>query len=404
MTQAIALEILNRIEGNVFLTGAPGSGKSYILNTYISESIKHGKKVAVTASTGIAASLLGGTTLHSWAGLGVQPLVGGGPESDPPLWLASRINQTDILIIDEISMLDGGTLDRLELLLRRVRDPKRPFGGLKIVLAGDFFQLPPVGRGGYAFLSRSWNQLALRVCYITEQYRQQGDELLQILSALRERRFSSLHLKLLLERRTDLPTGLTRLMTHNVAVDRINLTELDKLRRPSRIFEMQLSGDPSVAQKLAKSVLAPSRLTLKVGAPVMFVANNFAAGYVNGSQGVIVRFKRGLPLVKLKDGPLVLANAHEWSFASADLKQPRAKIIQLPLRLAWAMTIHKSQGMSLDSAEVNLDRSFTYGMGYVALSRLKSYRGLYLSGLNSRSLELDPIIYDLDQKLRRESA
>ncbi len=397
MTQSRALEVLLGSEGNVFLTGAPGSGKSYVLNAFIKESIKQGKKLAVTASTGIAASLLGGTTLHSWAGLGFNKQ----ENEEVKWWLVNRINEVNILIIDEVSMLDGATFDRLDVLLRRVRKNHLPFGGMKIVLSGDFFQLPPVGQGGYLFCSQGWTNLNLNICYITEQHRQKSDELIQILSALRERRFNSSYFKMLLERQIAAPPNITRLMTHNSGVDRINSSEIGNLKGQTYSYEMQLSGDIAEAHRLEKSLLAPQKLVLKVEAPVMFVANDFAAGYVNGSQGTVVRFKNGLPLVKLKGGPLILVNAHQWS--SVNGNKHEAKIIQLPLRLAWAITIHKSQGMSLDQAEIDLDRSFMFGMGYVALSRLKTYLGLYLSGINSRSLELNPLIYDFDRQLHEAS-
>ncbi len=391
---------------NIFLTGPPGSGKSYVLSAYVAWAEKVGRKVALTASTGIAASLLGGITVHSWSGMAltqqlnkydVDRLIG-------KQFLKERFNATDILIIDEISMLSGRVLNDLNTLLKLGRNSNLAFGGIQTIFAGDFFQLPPVNAGpiGYAFMSEAWREADLLACYLSEQHRQQSDELTDILLALRDHRLTKRHLDLLLSRQGIRHQPVTMLMTHNRKADAVNYGRLNQIKGDTKSYKMLTFGNRGAIAELTGSILAPKELNLKVGAEVMFIANNFSEGFVNGSQGTVVKFRCGKPVVKLKNSRLKLTvEVHSWK------KQINgttiAEAVQLPLRLSWAITVHKSQGMSLDAAEIDLRQSFAYGMGYVALSRLKSYNGLYLSGLNSRALQLDRGVFAFDDLVRSES-
>jgi ATP-dependent exoDNAse (exonuclease V) alpha subunit len=405
MTQARALELM-LLGKNVFLTGPPGSGKSYVIEQFMSIAKVRGKTVALTATTGIAASLLSGVTVHSWLGLGVnnmdeQQLIADIMSTDI---IVKRLQVADILIIDEISMMDGLLLEIINKLLKKARSSKLAFGGIQIILSGDFFQLPPVSRGlvKYAFDSQAWDELALVVCYLSGQHRQINDQLYEILTAMRERRLERRHLEALMDRQGVEHKDTTRLMTHNKEVDAINTERLAMLSSKEHSYQMEIVGRQQEASRLANTVLAPMDLKLKIGATVMFVANDFSQGFVNGSQGCVVSFKGGMPVVKLEaNGKKIRVEGHSWKHTIN--KEVIAEVIQLPLRLAWAITIHKSQGMSLDEADIDLSRSFAYGMGYVALSRLRSYEGLYLRGINSRSLQLDNKIYEFDAKLRSVS-
>jgi ATP-dependent exoDNAse (exonuclease V) alpha subunit len=405
MTQANALGLMLD-GGNVFLTGPPGSGKSYVIEQFVSIMKNRSKTVVLTATTGIAASLFSGVTIHSWMGLGV------GDMSQKQLLgdilnnhiLIQRFRSVDILIIDEISMLDGESLDLINLILKKARSSELVFGGIQVIFAGDFFQLPPVSKEkiNYAFNSRSWSELSFKICYLTVQHRQINDQLYQILSAMREGRLERVHLQALMARQGLEHKDITRLMTHNKEVDEINSQRLSLIKDKEHCYPMVLSGRKLEANRLASMVLAPQFLKLKVGAAVMFVANNFSQGFVNGTQGHVVAFRGGKPIVELeKSKTKIKVQEYTWKYTLN--REVIAEISQLPLRLAWAITIHKSQGMSLDEADIDLSRSFAYGMGYVALSRLKSYQGLYLRGLNSRSLQLDKRIYEFDDKLRRAS-
>lgn len=410
MRQAQALTVL--LSGvNVFLTGPPGAGKTYVLNDFISRARRRGRSVAVTASTGIAATHLNGTTIHSWSGLGIRDSL----TAHDLEWLANndklrkRYNATDVLVIDEVSMLHGVRLDMVNAAAKLLRQNDRPFGGIQVVLVGDLFQLPPVSPGrevfDFAHMSQAWHELSPKICYITEQHRQEEDGLLELLTALRSGDFDQVHYELLQSRMGTDPgtTTVTRLYTHNADVDSINRRHLQAIQLSSKTYAMASKGTEAKVEQLKKSVLAPESLQLKVGAEVMFVANNFADGFVNGSRGQVIDFKQNWPVVRLLDNDrVIVVEPHSWSLSEDG--RVRAEVAQLPLRLAWAITIHKSQGMSLDGAEIDLSQAFTPGMGYVALSRVRSLDGVFLKGLNNTALLLHPDIYEFDRGLRLESA
>ena len=396
---------------SVFLTGPPGAGKTFVLNEFVRRAEKRGKRVAVTASTGIAATHIGGSTIHSWSGLGIR-------DSLTPYdkeWLRSndrlrkRYVGTDILVIDEVSMLHGARLDMVNEACKLLRESDAPFGGLQVVLVGDLFQLPPVNRASelvdFAHTSAAWEELNPKVCYLSEQHRQQGDRLLDVLEAMRRGEVEEWHEQTLMERMDKQPTDgvpVTRLYAHNIDVDTINQRHLAALGSETKTFTMETHGGASKVEQLAKSVLAPEVLELKTGAEVMFVANNFAEGFVNGSRGQVVQFREGRPLVKLlATGRIIKVEPHSWTLMEDGKK--RAEVIQLPLRLAWAITIHKSQGMSLDAAEIDLGKSFTPGMGYVALSRVRTLEGIFLTGMNAMAMQLHPDIFEFDAELRAAS-
>jgi len=396
---------------NVFLTGAPGAGKTYVLNQFIKRAQRAGKRVAVTASTGIAASHLNGTTIHSWSGLGILDELHdddarklGGSDK-----LIKRYNAADILVIDEVSMLHGYRLDMINRLAKILRASDAPFGGLQVVLVGDLFQLPPVSRtsnvADFVHLSNAWTELNPQICYITEQHRQQNhDGLLELLEAMRQGTVEEHHGELLTQRINQRPAEdmvVTRLYSHNIDVEAINQRHLAALPGKRYVYQMVTKGSKAKLEQLAKGLLVPPELELKLGAEVMFVANNFAEGFVNGSRGQVVDFKNDQPVVRLLNGRALTVEPHSWSLSEDG--RVRAEVSQLPLRLAWAITIHKSQGMSLDAAEIDLRRAFTPGMGYVALSRVRSLSGLYLQGLNAMAMKMHPQIYEFDAQARQAS-
>lgn len=410
MRQKQALSVM--LSGkSVFLTGAPGAGKTYVLNEFIRRATRQHKNVAVTASTGIAATHIGGTTIHSWSGLGIRDSLNDWDRERLSSMerLVKRYNNTDILVIDEVSMLHGARLDLVNEVCKLLRKNDAPFGGLQVILVGDLFQLPPVSRYGelvdFAHLSAAWAELNPQVCYLTEQHRQhESDGLLDLLNAMRLGDVNEFHENILRERLTHQPdenTPVTRLFAHNIDVEAINQKHLDQLTNESKLYSMQTKGVAAKIEQLTKSVLAPPELVLKKGAEVMFVANNFQAGFVNGTRGRVVGFKDGLPMVELLSGKIIRVEPHAWTLTEDDKK--RAEVAQLPLRLAWAITIHKSQGMSLDAAEIDLSKSFAPGMGYVGLSRVRSLDGVFLKGINNMALQMHPDIYAFDRELRQAS-
>lgn len=407
MTQKEALEIMKSGK-NVFLTGEPGAGKTYLLNQYIQWCKEQDRKVAITASTGIAASHIGGMTIHSWSGTGIKEQLTKQDMRDYEnnSRLRKRYDKASVLIIDEVSMLHGARLDMVNAIAKKLRKNDKPFGGLQVILVGDLFQLPPVSRGNgpydFAHLSYGWEDLDPTICYLTEQHRQASDDrLLKLLQAMRngaptEELESMLTLRIA-------PDDITRLFSHNIDVDTINKQHLDALPGKTKTYTMHSEGLPHLQETLKRNVLAPVKLELKKDAEVMFVANNWEEGFVNGSRGKVIDFnKAGRPIVKLTNGKILHVDYHEWSIKEYDRKL--ASVEQIPLRLAWAITIHKSQGMSLDAAEVDLSKAFMPGMGYVALSRCTSLDGLYLRGINNMALVMHEDIFKLDKELRKAGA
>lgn len=414
MTQAQALDIL-KLGKNVFLTGPAGSGKTYVLNRYIEYLREHDIGVAVTASTGIAATHLNGTTIHSWSGLGIRDRA-----SDRELGeiairaeIKRRLSATRVLVIDEISMLHHFRLDLLDRLLRIGRGNDRPFGGLQVVLAGDFFQLPPVTSGfeateavRFCFEADVWSRAEIAICYLAEQHRQEDDALLRLLNEIRSGTVSPksrAHLVMAADTVFAWDVTPTRLFPHNANADTVNRGELARLPGTTKLYRMQSKGPAKLVEALVKSCLAPEELRLKEGAAVMFVKNNWEKGYVNGTLGTVERFNdEGLPVVRTVGGERITAVPERWNIEEDGV--PKASVAQIPLRLAWAITVHKSQGMSLDAAVIDLSRSFEPGMGYVALSRVRTLAGLQLQGFNDMALSVNEEVARVDADLRAASA
>lgn len=396
MDQALALEIM--LEGHsVLLTGAAGAGKTHVLNQFIRESRRQGKAVAVTATTGLAATHLNGNTIHAWSGIGIHDVLPGDFHERLSQSRKDQIAKADILVIDEISMLHDYRLDMIDEIVRRVRMNDTPFGGLQVVLCGDFFQLPPVERGHqsrarFVVRSNAWAELSPVICYLNEQHRQDDDMYLDILNSMRANDLRRRHVEALMGRQQpfDPFEEVTELHTTNVDVDAINRQRLEALPGKSHYFGMETSGKANYVETLKKSCLAHEQLELKVGALVMCIRNNPEKKYVNGSLGIVTGFEPigGYPLVELRNGREIIVSPETWELRDGDTK--RASIVQIPLRLAWAITVHKSQGMTLDAARIDLRKAFVEGMGYVALSRVRSLKTLSLAGINKMALQVSP--------------
>nr|WP_299037400.1 AAA family ATPase [uncultured Psychrobacter sp.] len=466
MRQSSALNIL-KTGKNVFLTGSAGSGKTYTLNQYIHYLRARRVPVAVTASTGIAATHMNGITIHSWSGIGIKDELTERDLSNVARkqFLADRLKDTAVLIIDEISMLHAKQLNLVNQVLKHVRKNDNPFGGIQVVVAGDFFQLPPIGSKGesnrdkFAFMSEAWLDAGFRICYLSEQHRQEsaaadgGLDLDDILNQIR-RQDVSFEAIAALENTFDQNVDIkrTRLYTHNLNVNKINDKELAALEGETRRFEASSVGESKLVDTLKKTVRTQDELILKVGAKVMFIKNNNELGVSNGTMGELIGFaavkvddskakdkaksdakadmaeddtiaiddedssktvdkdKKAkantknkssaapkMPVVRLNSGREVIAEPEEWIIED-ETGDVLASYEQVPLCLAWAITIHKSQGMTLDAAEIDLSRTFELGQGYVALSRLKSLEGLKLLGMNTMSLQLDPLARGADKR------
>jgi nucleoside-triphosphatase THEP1 len=428
MTQEQALNIL-KTGANVFLTGEPGAGKTHMVNAFVNYLRRCGIEPAITASTGIAATHIGGMTIHSWSGIGIKKKL---DKYDldkiaSSEYISKRVRRTRILIIDEISMLSPSMLDMVEMVCREIKQNDKPFGGIQVVLVGDFFQLPPIVKkdgaetkqnsliedsshlGIFAYSSGAWKKTQLVVCYLTEQYRQDDASFLSILSGIRANNVSQLHRSHIMARQIDpgnMPENITKLFSHNVDVDKVNNGELLKLEDEKKSFKMSASGNERMVETLKKGCLSPENLELKVGAVVMCTKNNQKEHFVNGTLGVVNGFEEfsGYPIIKTRNGRNIIIAPMDWMVEENG--RIRAQITQIPLRLAWAITVHKSQGMSLDAAVMDLSQVFEFGQGYVALSRVRRLSGLYLLGLNEQALKIHPEILkkDIDFKNRSEEA
>lgn len=411
MTQAEALAILDAGQ-SVLLTGAAGTGKTYTLNEFIRRARRQGKNIAVTATTGLAATHLNGTTIHAWSGIGVHDEIDKHMIKKLGKQRQELIKKADVLIIDEVSMLHDFRLDMVDEILRSIRNDPESFGGIQVVLCGDFFQLPPVNRSGsrggsFVTNSQSWHKNVFSVCYLEQQFRQQEDQMYtDILNGIRAGVLKRSQLEALQARSnaiSDPFTPYTRLLTVNVDVDAVNHEHLAEIDAEVHEYEMEMTGSQKYREQLQRSCLAPEVLRLKKGAQVMCIKNSQERKFVNGSLGVVVGFEKGTdhPIVELTNGREVTIRPDTWELMDGDKR--RAQISQLPLRLAWAITVHKSQGMTLDAARIDLSKAFVEGMGYVALSRVRGIEHLVLEGLNGMALRVSPLARQIDQELRAKS-
>ncbi len=407
MTQEEALNAM-KMGYNVFLTGPPGSGKTFLLNKYIDYLKENNKSVAVTASTGIAATHLNGTTLHSWSGLGIKETL---TKNDikklmKKPYLRKHYKKTKILIIDEISMLTAAQFDAVDRACQQFKASFQTFGGMQVVCSGDLFQLPPINKSGtekFVVESKAWKNMDMKICYLEEQHRHKDKNLFALLNHIRNNNVEESK-KILTTRsqREDLLEISTKLYTHNIDVDAVNSIELEKIAGEEFVYHMTAFGKHEVVSTLKKSCLAPELLVLKKGAKVMFLKNNFEVGYVNGTQGSVVDFNvEGLPIIETISGQKVTAKLASWTVDEEG--KIVARVNQLPLRLAWAITVHKSQGMNLDAAEIDLSKCFVEGMGYVALSRLRSLAGLKLVAINDMAFYVNEKAFSVDKHLRESS-
>ena len=399
---------------NLFLTGAAGTGKSYTIQSIVSWASVVGKTVAVTAMTGCAALLLGiGTarTLHSWAGVGLaresaQELAESVARNKKT---ARRWQKTDILIIDEVSMMTAELLEKLDIIGRHVRKRGIRFGGLQIVLTGDFCQLPPVAKvASFVFEAPIWTELIDEVHQLTEILRQRDPIFQKILTEARMGELSAESLAILESRKglsfEDSEIRPTLLFTRNATVNEINRKNMDALDGEQRIYKVctvfnegfatkeSISSANTGVEKLDKDAPYDTELEIRMGAQVMLITNlDQERGLVNGSRGVVVGYSLGgLPVVRFKSykDPIIVERATWWMPDNENVGRA-----QIPLRIAYAMTIHKSQGATLDCALIDVGSStFEYGQAYTALSRVQSLEGLYIWKLDQRMICCHPAV------------
>ena len=402
---------------NCFLTGPGGTGKSTQLRAFIAECPR---RVSVTAPTGVAALNVSGMTIHRFCGMLIGPAAGQSNEDyfaqlqrDPRRSIVAgfnRVRRCEVLVVDEISMLPGRQLEFVEFLFRRLRGRDEPFGGCQVIVTGDFLQLPPVRTSetepyDWGFQSQAWAAARFRTFLLEKVRRQDEAAFVRALADFRVGRVWGDSARILQSRvRSNPPSTMPRLFTHNVQVDKWNLFQLSELPGEETILQAEQSGPDLQRAFLTRNLLTPATLQVKPGALVMFTVNKNEPGraeplFVNGQIGTVVEAEvRGRRSevgvgdgllspalssgggegeriwVRVKDGRVIPVERFTWRYAQDDPES--ASFSQFPLRLAWAMTIHKAQGLTLDSAYLDIRAAREPGQAYVAVSRVRSLAGL----------------------------
>jgi ATP-dependent exoDNAse (exonuclease V) alpha subunit len=412
-------EVIESFEAgeNIFVTGGAGSGKSYLLNYLKQNYSKFGFEVA--ASTGVAALNIGGLTIHSWAGIGLANLpvdqIVENLLSARATKARARIRRTRALAIDEISMLSSEVLEILNYVFQKIRQNDRPMGGIQILLFGDFLQLPPVNKFGsdfnFCFNSDIWQSLNMRNFVLREIFRQSDEKFIKILNNLRFGNLDEDDVEALESRVKAKDNSLairpTILTTHNAKVEKINHSELQKIPRETINFEAKYYGLPDKIEFLKRNCIAQNSLNLKVGAQVMMIKNTYQKeGVINGSLGIVREFssKKSYPVVEFAGNKILTIAPEEWLVERFDESKKAvicdAGMNQVPLILAWAMTIHKSQGLTLDKISCDLSDVFSPGQAYVALSRARSLEGVFIDAINFNKIRADNAAIDFYRSLK----
>lgn len=419
-------EVLKKVvQGeSVFFTGSAGTGKSFLIHKILSCLPGMGTQTYATSTTGITAMAIQGMTVYAWTGLGVLT----GRETSQEL--AQRIlrnrdtltrwRSTKSLLIDEISMLDGQLFQQLHEVAQLVRGNTLPFGGIQLLLCGDFFQLPPVSPNGgamkpFAFEAECWEEcVGGNTVELSQVYRQKSGAFVEILDELRRGRCSDESAHTLKQcEDTDLYSltardGIrpTSLLTLKREVDDLNTRELSSLSGAVQNFRARDTGAGSAMEVLAASCPARASLDLKVGAQVILLRNlDVSSGLCNGSRGIVVKFSSSStrhPVVRFLNGAEHTITPETWTTTVGGKIQAQRE--QIPLDLAWAISIHKSQGMSLDRASVHLTKCFEYGQAYVALSRVRSLEGLQLLGFDRTKIKAHPKVEAFYERLGERRA
>lgn len=392
---------------NVFITGGGGVGKSYIIRLFYENNFSD--KIYITSTTGISAFNIGGQTIHSLLGIGL-----GNDTVGNLIRRIKRYRKDQIwiniktLVVDEISMLDPVLFDKLEEIARIIRRNDKPFGGIQLVLSGDFCQLPCIQSDKFCFEATSWDKCIDKTHYLKEIVRQSDSEFVEVLNKIRVGVIDDNTKKLLNTRIKQPPTEdektqikPTILYPYNAQVDSINQQQLNKLmtanKESNTYYLKKFFANENMKETIVSSSNFVEILTLTVGVQVILTVNlDVPGGFVNGSRGVVVGFDSTLPIVKFISGTRTI---DYQTYTNENKGKILYSLKQIPLKLAYAISIHKSQGMTIDLVVADLSRVFEHGQGYVCLSRVRSLEGLYLSGINYKKLTCHPKALEYYNKL-----
>jgi ATP-dependent DNA helicase PIF1 len=401
---------------NVFLTGNAGTGKSFVVERLLKYYLRNGSHVGVTASTGVAALNIGGTTLHSWAGIGL------GDADVNSLYIdllkkkkaRMRILMSSALFIDEISMIKASLLDKLDILFQKIRKSDKPFGGIQCIFVGDFLQLPAIIKGDddkLAFESEFWASANFKVMQLKNIVRQSDQAFSSLLSNIRVGNTDDLSLlKTRIGAKFKDGINPVKLYSRNIDVDAENRRNLTLIKSALKSFTANEYGESHHLAFFEKNCPAPKVLELKVGAQVMLLKNlslddglcNGAIGVVTGFSGigVLVRFSSGVHYIERESWDI---KEQTYSADGSMLVKVVASRSQIPLKLAWASTIHKVQGATIDHAVMDLSDCFECGQVYVALSRVRNLEGLSLMPFNADRIKVNRSCLDFYDRLSSEA-
>jgi len=415
------LEVLEALKSghNIFLTGSAGTGKTHVIKEFAKLA---GQKVIMTATTGIAALSIGGETIHRFLKLGISSrpfeaakiLSGWDNALRRSGELRFLIENLDTLVIDEVSMLRRDQFELIDIILSHIKDSPLPFGGVQMVLVGDFLQLPPVVTNfdlnlysdlsePFCFQSDLWGQGDFKSFNLIKNYRQDDEKFLSVLESIRYGKITNEVASMLNARvGVALEDGAepVKLFSHKSAVKKENMNCLSKLSADKLISDAEYSGTKYHVDSLKKDCPADDELYFCDGAQVMMVTNEANGKWVNGSMGIIDKASTADVYIKLYDGSMVTVSPHKWERKVHTIMDKNmstktvASMTQYPFKLAYASTIHKSQGLTLDAIDIDLSRCFTHGQAYVALSRARSITGLTLRGWNKTSVKVDKRVLD----------
>jgi ATP-dependent DNA helicase PIF1 len=386
---------------NVLITGAGGVGKSFLLKLVKAElENKYLKNVAITSTTGVSANIIGGTTLHSYMGIGL------GCESFKALYkkitehfkYLARWKRLEVLIIDEVSMLSIELFEKLEKLARKIRGNLLPFGGIQLILTGDFLQLPNVKSDTFLFESSIWDKCIQKTVYLTQIVRQKDELFTRVLNKIRMGEVDD-EVETILKSReikyhSDDGIIPTMIYSTNAKVNATNVFYYNKLEGEEVKYQLKQKWFKKIAykEKYDPMIRFEEELALKVGSQVIYLVNDSEnLDLFNGARGVVKEFKNGLPVVLFNNGMRTFEET--ISTHSLEIKEEDTLVMtytQLPLKLSWAVSCHRSQGCTLSLARIDFSKVFEYGQLYVALSRVNSLEGLYIRNLNTDLIKAHP--------------
>lgn len=401
--------------GNLFLTGAAGTGKSFISTHLINFLIGNFISVSKTATTGVAAFNIGGSTVHSALGLGfgdedVETIIQNIIKFKK---VKERIRAMEVLFIDEVSMLKGSLLYKIDGILKFFKKSNQPFGGIKVLMCGDFCQLPPVFKGDeekdYCFKSKTWEGSNIQTVNLKEVVRQKDSVFVKLLNDIR---FGITDDLSLLEARigATFPDGIdpVRIFCKNVDVSLFNQDKLQKISGLSKFYKSHDQGEKHHIDAFNKNCPAPQTLELKVGAQVMLLVNlDTSAGLVNGSIGVVKGFSPEGVIVQFKTEKVIVSE-NTWQIKEQDvglneklIYKVKATRVQIPLKVAYAITVHKSQAATLDHAIIDMSEAFESGQVYTALSRVRNLESLSIVDFPKSKIRVNKDCLDFYKNLNK---